>query len=742
MDGVTKFYLLIYNNSCSIGWAYVLMHAILYITAPMGLSLFVKEVQQALFYVQMAAMLEVVHAMIGIVRSPVRVTFMQVSSRVVVLLFLLKSPNAMSSLGGGLMVLSWSLVEVPRYAFYMCAVVTGDATKKTPYWLFWLRYTLFIVLYPSGITGEILVYREALNDPIMKDILGGMDRYLWYFLLVIYVVGSPGMIFNMAMNRKNAFKKRFAKPAPPPRGIVFPLDDKGTRRSTEPAKKVLAAALQELNPSKAQTLREEKKWRFGYVKHFNALVEEQCKNSPEMSLSAAKAGLNQAYDLFEFIHEDGTTQSLKEAMASPCKTELFTGFVKGELQESGEIKVPYKGEILKGLQLKNQVQQWVSKGIIEASAGAAICNCVDHPEWIHKLKEHYFCLLGAGSAMGPFLVLMALGANVVAIDLDRPKIWQRLLDITKKSSGTLTFPLKEKVDCSTCKTCNITCLAGCNLFTQTPMIRDWLLNVHKGKPMTIGSYAYLDGAAHVQVSLAMDAICQDLTTKRPQTSLAYLCTPTDLHLIPKEASEESLKQYKIYSSKIFCKIMKLLNNKQFLKKNAKSPIQTPHGDELYYVNGLAVGQGPNYALAKRLQHWRAILAHQTCVVSSNIAPSTSTVSVIHNRQFAWAYQGMPYFKPFEIFAPDTSNSVMTAILLNDLFDTKGIAKPNDGTNDLVKNPYQLFQFGSFHGGAWRCAYEVGSIGESSVLIYFLRISKPYVITLSVVGVAVIAKFLY
>jgi very-long-chain (3R)-3-hydroxyacyl-CoA dehydratase len=56
------------------------------------------------------------------------------------------------------MILSWSLVEVPRYAFYVMALITGDATKKTPYWLFWLRYSLFAVLYPTGITGELTVF--------------------------------------------------------------------------------------------------------------------------------------------------------------------------------------------------------------------------------------------------------------------------------------------------------------------------------------------------------------------------------------------------------------------------------------------------------------------------------------------------------------------------------------------------------------------------------------------------------
>ncbi|WP_204269040.1 protein tyrosine phosphatase-like domain-containing protein, partial [Klebsiella aerogenes] len=45
--------------------------------------------------------------------------------------------------GAALMIFSWALVEVPRYLFYVAAIVTGDATKGTPYPLFWLRYSLF-----------------------------------------------------------------------------------------------------------------------------------------------------------------------------------------------------------------------------------------------------------------------------------------------------------------------------------------------------------------------------------------------------------------------------------------------------------------------------------------------------------------------------------------------------------------------------------------------------------------------
>ena len=103
---------------------------------------------------------------------------------------------------------------------------------------------------------------------------------------------------------------------------------------------------------------------------------------------------------------------------------------------------------LSGQVLKDQVDKWVSYGTIEASAGEAIKNCVDKPGHL-DLSDRYFGLLGTGSTMGPFLVLMALGANVVAIDLDRAGIWKRLISIAEKSSGSLTFPMK--VEQSSCK---------------------------------------------------------------------------------------------------------------------------------------------------------------------------------------------------------------------------------------------------------------------------------------------------
>jgi hypothetical protein len=66
-------------------------------------------------------------------------------------------------------------------------------------------------------------------------------------------------------------------------------------------------------------------------------------------------------------------------------------------------------------------------------------------------------------------------------------------------------------------------------------------------------------------------------------------------------------------------------------------------------------------------------------------------------------------------------------------------KPGNPKNKL-SNPNQLFSFGAFHGGVWRCAYEVDSIGEASVLLYFSRLAKPYLYGAGAAGAAAAAVY--
>lgn len=173
-----------------------------------------------------------------------------------------------------------------------------------------------------------------------------------------------------------------------------------------------------------------------------------------------------------------------------------------------------------------------------------------------------------------------------------------------------------------------------------------------------------------------------------------------------------------------------------LDSNVKPAVESENGSSFYLVDGLVNKQGPNYALAKRMQHWRVVVARQEyhCWVSSNIAPSTATASVVSNKLFAMAYGGMRFFRPMEVFQQETSNAVMGALLLRDVFDP---ATPSNPSLPL-KNPLQVFSSGSFHGGVWRMAYTVDSIGTPSVLAYILTYLLAFLKYLLLLAVIVYA----
>eukprot|EP00752_Nemacystus_decipiens_P001371 g1359.t2 len=509
---------------------------------------------------------------------------------------------------------------------------------------------------------------------------------------------------------------------PPPRpldGLVWPLvpnsKKQGDRSTTWANKQALAAAIGAVDPALAERVLGERQWRQKYTKYVYKHVEA-CLQSKEAAVASSKAGLEWVHSNFEFIR-DGKSMTLGDAMTS-ITGSFETGFLKGRKPRPTEtvLEVPYKDKILKGKALEDQVDKWVSYGTIEPSVGAAIKEVSQKGEW-RDLSDRYFVLLGAGSAMGPLKLLLELGANIVAIDLDRPGIWQRLLDLAENSCGTITFPLKEGKPQASLSTREELCAAaGSNLLAHTPEILNWLKTVSPDKPLVVGSYAYLDGELHVRLSLAMDAIVKGLTESRAHVMPAYLCTPTDVHVIPPAAHAAAKSQNSSLGPvNLLCKATG--NLAMTLTSNVKPAVVAADGSSLHLVDGLVNAQGPNYALAKRMQHWRAVVARQEyrCMVSSNIAPSTATASVVSNRLFAMAYGGMRFFQPMEVFQQETSNAVMGALLLRDVADP---ATPSNPTLPL-KNPLQLFSFGSFHGGVWRMAYTIDSIGTASVLAYLL-----------------------
>ena len=132
-----------------------------------------------------------------------------VASRLVVLWGMVAiAPPAQVTPAFSLMAVSWASVEVPRYGFYLASLF-GAA----PGWLTWLRYSLFMVLYPSGISGEIGCLWNSL--PFIKEHgIGQVDlpnahnvalsyySLLWVLLVAVYPPGSYVMFTHMLKQRR------------------------------------------------------------------------------------------------------------------------------------------------------------------------------------------------------------------------------------------------------------------------------------------------------------------------------------------------------------------------------------------------------------------------------------------------------------------------------------------------------------------------------------------------------------
>jgi hypothetical protein len=222
--------------------------------------------------------------------------------------------------------------------------------------------------------------------------------------------------------------------------------------------------------------------------------------------------------------------------------------------------------------------------------------------------------------------------------------------------------------------------------------------------------------------------------ERKDAALAFLCSPTDVFVTDdscREAQKAALKKIPFWQVMI-----RALAPKRMLFPNALKPATSEDGKVTYsIVDGLAVAQGPNYALAKRIQHWRCMLARANGhVVSSNVAPSTATASVVHNPQFAAAYVGMEYFPPMEIVYQDLSNAIMTALLINDICDPKSAAQPQTP----IGNQIRLFSKTSCHFGIWRMAFKVGSIGEVSALLGYAKLYASHIVAVGVGAAAFLA----
>jgi hypothetical protein len=447
----------------------------------------------------------------------------------------------------------------------------------------------------------------------------------------------------------------------------------GRRSTTATSRGILADAARAAEPLLAGAIEDSERWREDYIAFVHGLTAISADS--DRALAVAGAGVDSMRRRL-VLEGDGTSRPLSEAFAraQPGPT-TGTGEICGTQRPVERLRVPYRGEMLEGAALRDRLSRWAHDGIVEPSVAEAMALVSENPDWL-ALPGRTIALIGAGSEVGPLGPLCEWGADVLAVDLPHAAVWERVGNVARTGGGRLRMPLAPGGT------------AGLDVVRDLAGTRAWIAdNLNGGEPV-LGMYGYADGGAHVLLTGAFDALASDLTSSRPETALSYLATPTDAYLVPEAAVQRSRAAYRA----------------RRLRRALQAPAKLLSGGRLYrpaYGDGAPVAdalvsqQGPNYAVAKRLQRWRGMLARaEGRRVSFNVAPATWTRSVTKNRVLAAAYAGAGHFG-IEIFAPATTRALMAALLVHDLHTDPPAERP----------PEQLFSDGAAHGGLWTAAYE-------------------------------------
>jgi very-long-chain (3R)-3-hydroxyacyl-CoA dehydratase len=135
--------------------------------------------------------MELIFAFLRISSSSVFTTFSQLLSRLLVsFVFLSKNDSAVTI---SFFLIPWSIADSTRLLYYV---------YKDSLLLGKLRYNLFLILYPVGCAGEIMLMEKRINE--LKD-----EDNLYYIIRFVQVFFFTGLIIlysHLLRQRKKFYK--------------------------------------------------------------------------------------------------------------------------------------------------------------------------------------------------------------------------------------------------------------------------------------------------------------------------------------------------------------------------------------------------------------------------------------------------------------------------------------------------------------------------------------------------------
>ncbi|XP_022914447.1 very-long-chain (3R)-3-hydroxyacyl-CoA dehydratase hpo-8 [Onthophagus taurus] len=202
-----KAYLLSYNFIQTLGWSYLLYQIFEFYLLKREGTLY-DQVGTTLLIFQNAAILEAVNAIYKLISSNPAIVIPQIYSRIFVVCgILLPLSDSQSTIGFPLLLFAWSITEIIRYSTYTLNLINIQL-----YILKWLRYTLFIALYPIGVTGELLCMYWAVMEVSRTKLwcweLPNKYNVVFYyhfyivFNMILYIPIFPQLYLHMFSQRR------------------------------------------------------------------------------------------------------------------------------------------------------------------------------------------------------------------------------------------------------------------------------------------------------------------------------------------------------------------------------------------------------------------------------------------------------------------------------------------------------------------------------------------------------------
>ncbi|KAI1307393.1 PTPLA-domain-containing protein [Xylaria venustula] len=203
---MSRYYILLYNTLSLLAWTYLTARVISISTSTSTLRN--EDITPLVTAIQTTAVLEILHAALGLVRSSPGAAAVQVGGRNLVIWTVVRRfPELFIGTGTGFgpfalraCLLAWGCSDILRYALFASVAAFGGA----PEWLRWLRYTAFIVLYPIGFLSEASLVYLAL---VKGSGVGAFYKGYLFVGLLAYIPASYFLYTYMFAQRRRALRK-------------------------------------------------------------------------------------------------------------------------------------------------------------------------------------------------------------------------------------------------------------------------------------------------------------------------------------------------------------------------------------------------------------------------------------------------------------------------------------------------------------------------------------------------------